>query len=468
MSRASLLRSATQGSKGKASARAITSEVARLPWMSDLMHQHLSGRKTGTLRGCFLDHLQAGKWLRLQGRSRPLPSKCHDRNLGSTLLRVRHSLSWTPWIAPPRVTTTPLPDRPALPVAEASASSDPPLTQATRSKRQEREDTLRRFGTLIKQHYGEKYDVTPFGSTCYGASINASDIDVMIVDTDRPYGITPYDERKLPCIYDVRGISKLLYDNGYTNIACIPKASVPIVKFTDPETGMSCDVNVNNRLGVYNTALLRQYCLRAPYLAPYLRRVKQWVNSVGLNNPSTYGKKPSFSSYSITLMTIAYLQSLGHLPNLQADPEAILRTHFWDQRSRMHRKIEISFGACKEWSRPEYLRQPSLKAWLHFFGYEFDWNERVVNIRQGGFTERPAHTPRVWGHVRSPHRDKGNIIVLDPLSDKNCTYPIALSTLQEFKEACVAAYAEFAKTRRATRATDDGEHDDESSESPSS
>lgn len=85
---------------------------------------------------------------------------------------------------------------------------------------------------------------------------------------------------------------------------------VPPVKLTDPDTGMSCDVNINNRLGVFNTALLRQYCLRAPSLARYLRTVKLWVKSVDLNNPSgEIDKGPrSFSSYAITLMTVAYLQ----------------------------------------------------------------------------------------------------------------------------------------------------------------
>ncbi len=80
------------------------------------------------------------------------------------------------------------------------------------------------------------------------------------------------------------------------------------VKFTDPETGLSCDVNVNNRLGCYNTLLFRRYCLLFPPLAPAIRKIKSWARHVGLNSPSTPGVPESFSSYALTLMVIAGLQ----------------------------------------------------------------------------------------------------------------------------------------------------------------
>ncbi len=123
-----------------------------------------------------------------------------------------------------------------------------------------------------------------------------------------------------------RRLARLLKEEGYKRVSSIPNAAVPLgepfprvsrkrsltcvptVKFTDPETGMSCDVNINNRLGVYNTALLRQYCLRSPSLARYLRTVKLWVKSVDLNNPAAERGPRSFSSYAITLMTVAWLQ----------------------------------------------------------------------------------------------------------------------------------------------------------------
>ncbi|EIW55746.1 Nucleotidyltransferase [Trametes versicolor FP-101664 SS1] len=222
--------------------------------------------------------------------------------------------------------------------------------QQTMERRKEREETLKRLTQLIRFHYGDTYDARPFGSTCYGASSSTSDIDVVIIDADRPYGIPAGDKTALPPIYDVRRLAKLLKEEGYKSVSSIPYAAVPLVKLTDPDTGMSCDVNINNRLGVFNTALLRQYCLRAPSLARYLRTIKLWVKSVDLNNPSgEIDKGPrSFSSYAITLMTVAYLQSTGHLPNLQADQDVIVDTHFWEHRLGTRRSVPISFGACKD------------------------------------------------------------------------------------------------------------------------
>ena len=67
-------------------------------------------------------------------------------------------------------------------------------------------------------------------------------------------------------------------------------------------------MNVNHRLGFYNTYLIRRYCSLFEPLSPLLRKVKDWARRVGLNHPSTAGIPPSFSSYALILMTIAGLQ----------------------------------------------------------------------------------------------------------------------------------------------------------------
>ena len=131
-------------------------------------------------------------------------------------------------------------------------------------------------------------------------------------------------------------LAKKLKHRGYLNVSAVAKATVPIggssnddvpmqpqcinancphraclpaaVKCTDPKTGVTFDVNINNRLGVYNTALLRQYCLLDPSLPYFLKVVKLWMYSRGLNSASGRHGPPSFSSYAITIMTIALYQ----------------------------------------------------------------------------------------------------------------------------------------------------------------
>lgn len=82
----------------------------------------------------------------------------------------------------------------------------------------------------------------------------------------------------------------------------------PVVKFKDPQTGISCDININDQLGLFNTRLITRYCELAPVLRPLLVALKQWAKPLGLNNPSGTGVTTSFSSYALTLMSIAFLQ----------------------------------------------------------------------------------------------------------------------------------------------------------------
>lgn len=79
------------------------------------------------------------------------------------------------------------------------------------------------------------------------------------------------------------------------------------VKFLDPVTGMECDINVNDQLGLINSRMLKIYCDMSPVLRPMLFAVKAWAKPLGLNNPSGMGPR-TFSSYALALMTIGFLQ----------------------------------------------------------------------------------------------------------------------------------------------------------------
>lgn len=82
------------------------------------------------------------------------------------------------------------------------------------------------------------------------------------------------------------------------------------VKFVDSQTGIRCDLNINDRLGLRNTHLLAKYCEIMPQLPVLAFLVKQWAKANNLNTPSSRrkGVPASFSSYALTLMTIGHLQ----------------------------------------------------------------------------------------------------------------------------------------------------------------
>jgi hypothetical protein len=90
------------------------------------------------------------------------------------------------------------------------------------------------------------------------------------------------------------------------------------VKFKDPTSGVSLDLNTNDLGGEANSRMILAYCRLAPFtLRPLIHIVKTWAKSRNLNDPSGSQGSPTLSSYCWTLMCIAYLQSIGKLPNLQ-------------------------------------------------------------------------------------------------------------------------------------------------------
>ena len=81
------------------------------------------------------------------------------------------------------------------------------------------------------------------------------------------------------------------------------------MKFKDSSTGLDCDLNVNERLGIHNSEMINEYCALSPVLRPLLFSIKEWAKPLGLNTPSGgLGISVSFSSYALALMTIAFLQ----------------------------------------------------------------------------------------------------------------------------------------------------------------
>lgn len=95
---------------------------------------------------------------------------------------------------------------------------------------------------------------------------------------------------------------------GFRNVIAITTASVPIVKFEDPATGLHVDLNCNEQLGLVNTILLNNYCAAWTPLRRMIFFLKKWAKSLGLNDPSGTAGPSSFSSYCLALMTVGFLQ----------------------------------------------------------------------------------------------------------------------------------------------------------------
>ncbi|KAF7419373.1 hypothetical protein PC9H_001960 [Pleurotus ostreatus] len=286
-----------------------------------------------------------------------------------------------------------------LPQQQQPQQTRPPPQRTKRPQGAEelRRETLRRINGFVNWKFGNEFRVELFGSGHYGVASPSSDLDLVIVDRNRMTGFRPSESRGdwLPSIYNIRRLGKDLWDAGYKNVLAIPSANVPIVKFLDPVTGMECDINVNDQLGLINSRMLKIYCDMSPVLRPMLFAVKAWAKPLGLNNPSGKMGPRTFSSYALALMTIGFLQMRGLLPNLQADLEPLdpkcedEGSIFWVRQKQKRIKCDIRYDSRSAVPVPvQNDIELLMKDW--YWGREFDYAEMMVVIREGGIVRRPV------------------------------------------------------------------------------
>ncbi|KAK4052792.1 hypothetical protein OIV83_002079 [Microbotryomycetes sp. JL201] len=257
--------------------------------------------------------------------------------------------------------------------------------------------------------------VESFGSARFGLSTSTSDLDLCLFDPYRPDGFdqkyfSTNDEytTRLPEIYDMRTLARILNQAGFDKVVAISHAAVPIVKFECEIAGIriQADLNTNERLGVYNSRLLAAYCDLHELIRPFCVFVKFWAAQRGLNDPSGQDGPISFSSYTLLLLVIAYLQKTGVVPNLQ-DPRLIElkgleRKLFWSRpKPYIKHGVVLSVTRSIGWDvtfverlstyeleQATNLTLKTLAAGFFKFYAEFDWTKFAVSVKNGQSLER--------------------------------------------------------------------------------
>ncbi|KAI0795040.1 hypothetical protein C8Q75DRAFT_730862 [Abortiporus biennis] len=229
----------------------------------------------------------------------------------------------------------------------------------------------------VVQRISPHLSVRTFGSTSYGVDAPKSDLDVVILDDERPLGPKPDDP------------------------------SYPTAKIVDKITGITCDININGRTGIRNTSMIVRYTSLAPaVLRPVIFALKQWIKYVDLNDTSRY----TFASYSLVLMTIGYLQTKGYLPNLQDPKIAPARykdTVYFGQKDPI--RCNAAFNDTlqrSDFSLPPIDIGHTLIGWLKYWAYEFPYDTHVMDIRRGGQVPRTKpFTREDWHDMHFPRPD---------------------------------------------------------------
>ncbi|KAJ3901641.1 hypothetical protein F5879DRAFT_312067, partial [Lentinula edodes] len=304
--------------------------------------------------------------------------------------------------------------------------------------RRDRIATLKRVQAMLYNAYKVRpYRVELFGSTLYGVSTPNSDLDMVILDPNRPQG---QKIQEVAPIYAIRNLAKNFQRAGFTRVVAIPKAKVPIVKFHDPSTGLDGDINANDRLGLFNSRMIKHYCDIQPLLRPMLAFIKSWASPLGLNKPGIVDGPPTFSSYAFALMTIAFLQNIRLLPNLQdftntpVDSEQV----FIHQNKPCH--IQFRRIAPGAWLPPATLTlQEALYGWFKFWGTEYQYSVSRVDIRAGYYdVPPPSTTSSTTLNPEDKLRSKGlQVRLIDPFTHANVTDHIPAKAIETFRTECL-------------------------------
>ncbi|XP_006825661.1 speckle targeted PIP5K1A-regulated poly(A) polymerase-like [Saccoglossus kowalevskii] len=94
---------------------------------------------------------------------------------------------------------------------------------------------------------------------------------------------------------------------GCKHVQAITTARCPVVKFIHSESGLSCDISVNNSLAMQNTELLHLYASIDERVQSLVYSLRQWAKYKELaGNASNAG--PRLTNYTLTLMVMFYLQ----------------------------------------------------------------------------------------------------------------------------------------------------------------
>ncbi|KAI9457638.1 hypothetical protein BJY52DRAFT_1272005 [Lactarius psammicola] len=258
--------------------------------------------------------------------------------------------------------------------------------------REKRRRTLAKIASTIQSNFGSEYRIEVFGSTQYGVDGQTSDLDLVVVDPDRMTGFAPdVDLNSLPRIYKISAVSTVLWRSGFQILQKVPNATVPIVKFKDPNTDIHCDLNINDQLGFINTSLIRNYCDILPVLRPLLLAIKRWARPLGYNSPAGAPGEPiTFSSYALAIMTIGLLQARGQLPNLQEGTQFTEGRIFWLRTKTQERvQCDARWKKVQDWAPPRTIEvEQALQDWFQYWGHEHDYRNNLMCIRRGGVVPR--------------------------------------------------------------------------------
>ena len=202
--------------------------------------------------------------------------------------------------------------------------------------------------------------LTAFGSSESGLSLKTGDLDLCLQSAN-------LDQKKA-----IKRISGMLRGQGMESVQALTRAKVPIVKFTDPRSGMHVDISINNTLAIHNTKLLAQYAKLDERVKQLAICVKHWALHRNLSD----APNGTLSSYAWSVLVIFHLIKEGVITNLQSgEDRTIVEIE--------GKEYDITINDIE---KPDSPSKASLEELLcsFFRNYAtFDWANEIISLRSG-------------------------------------------------------------------------------------
>ncbi|XP_015788987.1 poly(A) RNA polymerase gld-2 homolog A [Tetranychus urticae] len=249
---------------------------------------------------------------------------------------------------------------------------------------------------MLRVHTEFPVDLYMVGSSLNGLGTNNSDIDLCLV-------IDSIGEKMCHMRFAIpvlKWAERILSRLPFVKNTKLILAKVPILKFTDSESGIEIDLNFNNIVGIRNTQLIEFYNRMDKRFQSLVLTAKIWARQNGINN----ARFKTISSYTIVLMVIHYLQC-------GCDPPVLPCLHDL-MPDKFHPDSDITklslFEEIPEWqsSNKSSLSQLFI-GFLDYYSYKFDYVSNAISIRTGSTISKakarehnsPKNNPKHWNYI---------------------------------------------------------------------
>jgi DNA polymerase sigma len=283
----------------------------------------------------------------------------------------------------------------------------------------------------IQKMFSERYPTLGIKAHLFGSSVNElgtynSDVDICLTTRDR-----------IDCeLRDMDVIKRILEENGITQVRTTPNAKVPICNFVDPETSLSCDINVNNTIALYNTKMIQTYALIDERVKPLIMTIKYFAKQRMLNDAKT----GTLSSYCWVNLVINFLQ--------MRTPPILPCLHAMSKDVPEEERIIIDGVDCTFYSDLDKLKgfgkdnketlYELIYGFFKTFANDFDYITDVVSVRSGCYKKKSDNG---WNVSSNNTRIRNNYFcVEEPFNTArnlaNCANRYSVKGLRwEFKRA---------------------------------